>query len=110
MRPAGRGSPVGLGTEDPLLDEGVEVLAAAGVAGLLPELEILAVGVDGQVGYVQPARVRAEGRLAHGQHPVGRDLHEVRPRPDVVDDPLDGHDRAASGRRGRPTHLRAAGG
>ena len=54
--------------------------------------------------------MRAHRRLDDREHAVRGDADEVRPRPQVVDDPLDGHDRAPPGRRARPTRLRAAAG
>ena len=47
----------------------------------------------------------AERRLDDGQHAMSRDAHEVRPRRQVVDHRLDGHNRAPPGGERTPGSL-----
>ena len=94
---------LGGGTQHPLLDPPVVAVPVAGGPGLGPELEVFAVGVDRHVTGEQPTGVGAERGLGHGQHPVGGDLDQVRPRPDVVHHPVDGGHHAAAGGE-RPPH------
>jgi hypothetical protein len=47
------------------------------------------------MGGVEAARMGAERHLGQRDHAVGRDLDQVGPGPDVVDDAFDGDDRAA---------------
>jgi hypothetical protein len=78
----------------------VEVVATSRSARVDPELVVLAVPVDGKVTGEQAARVRAQRRFADREDVVRGDANEMRPRAEVVDDPLDGHDGApARGKR-----------
>ena len=91
--------------EHPVADPLVEVVAAACCARLDPELVVLAVPVDREVAREQAAGVRAHRRLADGEDTVRRDANEVRPRAEIVDDPLDGDDRAPACGQGAPHAL-----
>ncbi len=81
----------------------------AGRPGLRPELEVLAVRLDGQVPGEETAGVGAHGALGDGQHPVGGDLDQVGPGTDVVHHPVDRGDHAASGGERPPDALEARG-
>ena len=70
-----------------------------------PEVVVLAVPVDGEVARVQAAGMHAHRRLDDCEHTVRGDPHEVRPRPQIVDDLLDRHDDAAAGRERSPHPL-----
>ena len=93
---------LGLDVEHPLADPRVVVVATRRRARIDPEVVVLAVPGDGQIAGVQTAGVGAERCLDDREHAVRRDANEVRPRPEVVDDLLDGHDRAAPGRERAP--------
>ena len=69
-------------------------------AGLGPEGEVLAVGIDGEVAGEEPTGMGTHRGLDHGQHPVGGHLHQVGPRADVVHHPVHGgHDPPSGGQR-----------
>ena len=84
----------------PVPGEGVEV-AAAGIAGQHPEVDVLAVALHRSAASEQPAGMGPHRRLGHGQDAVGGEAHEVGPGREVVDHPFDGDD-GASPRRHRP--------
>ncbi len=91
-----------LDIEDPVADPVVVVVAPGRGARLEPEVVVLAVRVDGEITRVEPAGMRAQRRLHDGQHAVARNPDQMRPRPNVVDDPLDGHDHAPARRERTP--------
>ncbi len=77
---------------DPL----VVVVAARGGARFDPEVVVLAVTVDRQRTCVAAARVRAHRALDDREHAMCGDADEMRPGPDVVDDPFHRDDRTAA--------------
>ncbi len=92
-----------LDVEHPVPDPFVVAIASGRVTRLDPEVVVLAVTADRQGTGVQPAGVRAHRCLDDREHPMGRDANEMRPRTQVVDDPLDGDD-DTSLRGERPPH------
>ncbi len=91
--------------EHPVADPRVEVVAATCCPRLDPELVVLAVPVDRQVTREQAARVRAHRRFADGEDSVCGNANEVRPGAEIVDDPLDGDDRAPARSQRTPRTL-----
>ena len=88
---------LGRGLQDPMADPLVVVVAPRRGPRLDPEVVVLAVALDREVAGEEPAGVRSERDLAHREHPMRGDAHEIRARPQIVDHPLDGDDRPAPG-------------
>src|SRR5438309_1235966 len=72
---------LGGGLAHPVSDPIVELIAPRCRARLHPELVVLAVAVDGHARGVEPAGVGAHRCLGHREDAVGRQLHEMGPRP-----------------------------
>ena len=88
--------------QHPLRNPLVEVVATACVTGLGPEVHVLGVGLGRGEPTEQSARMGAHRALGDRQHLMARDLHQVGPRTDVIDDPFHRGDHPAPGGQRTP--------